>query len=403
MRRAIALLLVLVPSVAAAERPVTGYRVINPSPVTYEPLAGGAPVIFYINKSGGQYRASNYNDSRTNYSTIPSSGIATVPAWNVSASGWSQVKSCMVDMFSRFNVTITDVDPGNTPHFEIVIAGSPQDVGMDDGVGGVSPFTNDCSVISNSIVYVFAEVYGTAYQSVCETAAQEVAHSFGLDHEHLCADPMTYLFNCGDKTFQDVDAPCGEYSDRACYCNGNTQNSVQMLYDRIGPATGTSNEAPQVSITSPNSGDTVAPEFGVAADATDDSGVDKVEFRVDGALVATDSAAPYGFQASGSLADGDHTITATAYDAVGETGTDSITVNQYTPGPGEPDAGPTGNPGEPDAGAGNGGGGDDDDDDTGGGGDNGFITGGCSAGAGGGFALTGLALFGLLALRRRRS
>jgi MYXO-CTERM domain-containing protein len=390
-------------SVATAERPRTGYRVMEPSDVILEPQAAGAPTIFYLNKSGGQFRASNYNDARTNYSTIIDSGISTVPAWNVSASNWAVVLNCVRDQFSRFNVNIVDVDPGNVPHFEIVVAGSPEDVGMDPNVGGVSPFTNDCSVIPNSIVYTFAEVYGNDYGGICETAAQEVAHSFGLDHEHLCQDPMTYLSGCGDKSFQDVAANCGEYSNRECACGGNTQNSVQMLYARIGAADVSTDDPPTVSITSPSNGAVVDPGFGVAATADDDDGVVRVEFRVDGNTVATDTASPYGFQTSTSLADGSHTITAVAVDTAGATATASITVTVQSPAPGAPDAGPIGpDPGDPDpdAGVGNGNGGDDDDDDNGGGG-NGFVNGGCSTSSGGAGGLT-LLLLGAALLRRRR-
>src|SRR5688500_1367707 len=172
-----------VPSVAFAESPATIRVVGDTQPADGRPrstyvvqdmsgvsqvdgaLAGGSPTIFYLNKSGGTFRPGN-NDSRTNYSSIVDS-VSTVPAWNVSAAGWTQIVDCMKDLFSRWNVTITDVDPGNVPHFELVIAGRPQDVGMGSGVGGVSPYTYDCSVIPNSIVYTFAQVYGTDYQAIC--------------------------------------------------------------------------------------------------------------------------------------------------------------------------------------------------------------------------------------------
>ncbi len=206
---------------------VDGPDWLPPPPVV---LDHAAPTVFYLNKSGGTYVPGN-NDSRTNRSTIVSQ-TRTIPAWNVSAAGWQQVMTCMTTMFWRWNVTITDVDPGNVPHYELVVAGRPQDVGMQAGVGGVSPFS--CGVIGNSIVFTFAEVYGTDYRSVCETNAQEVAHSFGLDHSRLCQDPMTYLSGCGDKSFQNVASACGEYSNRQCQCGGSTQNSVTLLDQRLG-------------------------------------------------------------------------------------------------------------------------------------------------------------------------
>src|SRR5687768_5808286 len=94
----LALVAALVPSVAAAARPTTGY-VMTEQPGVLPDLAGGAPTIFYINKNGGQFRAANSNDARNNNSTIVSSGIASVPAWNISAANWNTVKTCIADMF----------------------------------------------------------------------------------------------------------------------------------------------------------------------------------------------------------------------------------------------------------------------------------------------------------------
>jgi len=384
-------------AVADIERPKAIYEVLDVPVEAMLPSAeaGGAPTIFYLNKNGGQFRPGN-SDSRTNVSSIVDS-ISTIPAWPVSASGWSQVKSCMVTMFSRWNVTITDVDPGNTPHYEIVIAGSPGDVGMEDGVGGVSPFSGNCGVIPNSIVYTFAEVYGTAYRDICETSAQEVAHSFGLDHEYLCADPMTYLYNCGDKSFQNTAAQCGEYSARQCQCGGSTQNSVTMLDARLGLAGAT--VPPTVTIIAPADNATVAPGFAVTATATDDGAVSRVELWIDGAQHGSDTASPYSFTAPGSLADGSHDVQARAYDSGGAMGTASITVTLNSGGGGggggdDPDAGP-GGVGDPDAGPGGSAGGDDDD--TG----DGYVSAGCTAGGGGGGGL-GLGLLALGLRRRRR-
>ena len=40
----------------------------------------------------------------------------------------------------------------------------------------------------------------TARQA-CEIMSQEVAHSYGLDHELLASDPMTYLSYNGNRAF----------------------------------------------------------------------------------------------------------------------------------------------------------------------------------------------------------
>lgn len=87
-------------------------------------------------------------------------------------------------------------------------------------------------------------------------------------------------------------------------------------------------DPPTVTITNPAGGSTVFGSIDVDASATDDVGVIRVEFFVDGSLVSTDTSAPFGFTLdTTTLTDGSHTILARAFDAEGKTGTDTITVN----------------------------------------------------------------------------
>jgi hypothetical protein len=61
-----------------------------------------------------------------------------------------------------------------------------------------------------------------------------------------------------------------------------------------------------------------------SASASDNVGVSKVEFYVDGALKANDTASPYSASLdSTTLADGSHSLVAKAYDAAGNVGTSS--------------------------------------------------------------------------------
>ena len=67
----------------------------------------------------------------------------------------------------------------------------------------------------------------------------------------------------------------------------------------------------------------------VNVSASDNVGVTKVDLRVNGATVATDTAAPFAFSwDSTKIANGMATLTAVAYDAAGNTGTStSVSVN----------------------------------------------------------------------------
>jgi hypothetical protein len=76
---------------------------------------------------------------------------------------------------------------------------------------------------------------------------------------------------------------------------------------------------PAVTVTAPANGTTVAGALGLAATAIDDVGVARVEFLVDGTVVATASAAPYAASwDSTTIANGAHTVTARAVDSIGQ-------------------------------------------------------------------------------------
>ncbi|QSQ27694.1 M20/M25/M40 family metallo-hydrolase [Pyxidicoccus parkwayensis] len=85
---------------------------------------------------------------------------------------------------------------------------------------------------------------------------------------------------------------------------------------------------PTVALTAPTSGASVSSIVTLSATASDASGINKVEFLVDGSVVGTATASPYSYQwNSASTANGSHGISAKAYDAFGNTATTSaVTV-----------------------------------------------------------------------------
>jgi predicted amidohydrolase len=86
---------------------------------------------------------------------------------------------------------------------------------------------------------------------------------------------------------------------------------------------------PVVALTSPASGAPVSGTVSITATATDDVGVTMVRFFVNGTQLGTgDTAAPYSVSwDSTTVADGSHTLAATAYDAAGNSASSWITVN----------------------------------------------------------------------------
>lgn len=400
--------LVLLPAVASAEVAVRPLKA--PGTAAYGDIVAGTPTIndlqlarqvlpptgdqtttgvqalaqskvIYLNKNGVTLQPGN-NDARTNRSTLASQAT-TLPAWNVSPTVWTATVSCMKELFAPFDVQVTETDPGTTPHIEAVFGGSPGMLGMPNGVAGVSPFTTDCSIIENSIVFTFTNVIPADARLACEIMAQEVAHSYGLDHELLASDPMTYLDYTGNRSFKNQTASCGEDTQRPCGINGSTcranQNSVVLLTERLGARTGDL-VAPTGSITSPSVGATVPPGFTIYVNAADNIAVASAKLFVDNAQTDMKTGAgPFSFATSASLAEGSHKFKVEVADTAGNVvTTQELTVTlkvgaSQPPPPGESSS--TGESAE--------------------------ITGGCSTSGTGGSLLLGLSLLGLVVRRRR--
>ena len=215
----------LVAKPAHAERPRPSVRWADPDRVVVaEPATHRSGVIFLNRCAGGCVLGPGTDDSRVNTSSLLG-GTVTISEFRHGDEAWDAVVTCVAGLYEPFGVEVTDVDPGEAPHFEAIVAGSPSEIGESE-IGGLAPFA--CGVIDNAVTYSFANIYGSVLD-ICETVAQETAHSFGLEHEYLCEDPMTYLTGCGAKAFRDVDAPCGEMAPRECACGGATQNSYLRL------------------------------------------------------------------------------------------------------------------------------------------------------------------------------
>ncbi len=85
---------------------------------------------------------------------------------------------------------------------------------------------------------------------------------------------------------------------------------------------------PSVRITTPSAGTTVISPLTVQASASDNVGVSRVDFYLDGIHKATDSTGPYTWQLNpASVAAGTHTLLARAYDAAGNMAQTSVTIH----------------------------------------------------------------------------
>lgn len=249
-------------------------------------------------------------DARNNSSSIPANATSTLSEY-ISAAGvpgaasddeWNAVLACVRDVYSPYQVFVTDQRPTEGTYHMAIVAGVPSQVGLGDDILGIAPLSSDCSPIDNAISFSFANHHARQDPqrvfNVCWTVAQESAHAFGLDHtfEFLdgtstCSDPMTYRTDCGgQRFFRNFRARCGENQPRDCRC-GPFQNSHAKLVEVFGAATART-EAPTVSLTLPQND--VA--LGAVAGGTAGSqrGVAHVDLFLNGSKWAEVKGAPYG-------------------------------------------------------------------------------------------------------------
>jgi len=195
--------------------------------------------LVYLNncQTGNCTFSAGNNDSSTNRTTLLSSGSRTIAPFTGSAAIFDATVACIRDVLQPYRLTVTTTDPGATSHHEAVIAGTPTQLGMSNGVAGVSPFT--CGEIPRSITFTFGNDFPTDVLELCWTATHEIAHSFGLSHETYCPDSMTYTPGCGFKRYTDVisavgtQGPCQPANE--CQCGPTTQNAHQSMLGAVGP------------------------------------------------------------------------------------------------------------------------------------------------------------------------
>ena len=124
--------------------------------------------------------------------------------------------------------------------------------------------------------------------------------------------------------------PAGASSDiGADEPGGSTSPEPEPTPEPTPTPTPTDTTAPTLTITSPRDGGTVYRTVAIEATASDNVGVVRVEFFVDGSRISTDQSSPYTASWNAKRASrGTHTITAVAYDAAGNKTSRSVSVTR---------------------------------------------------------------------------
>ena len=192
-----------------------------------------------------------------------------------------------------------------------------------NGFGANLVITNNGAAITNGWTLIFSFPNGQRLQNgwpvtftqPAGSAQMTVASNADWNKAIASGGSFTAGFN---GTFSGANNPPTSFTLNGTVCNGATP----PVGDTV---------APTVSLTSPTSGQQFASGAAVtlAANAADNVGVNRVEFRIDGALVNSDTSSPYSFSVTG-LASGSHTAQATAFDTASPPNSAATAVIPFT-------------------------------------------------------------------------
>src|SRR5688572_15751724 len=231
------------------------YVLVEPQP---RDRKRGTPTVMYLNPciAAPCSLRLDVDDADLNGSTIAFAAGPLTP-FQYGEDAWAEVVACVRTMYALFGIEVTLDEPAaGSDYVEVMVAGSPFEIGRDGNVLGIAPLADDRSTQVNVIGLAFANNHNGNVAEICATAAHEAGHMFGLDHEFECKDDMTYLTGCGQKSFTNLEAACGEFDGpRECQCSGATQDSYKKLLAELGP--GTLPGPPEVSIDAPDDGDAI--------------------------------------------------------------------------------------------------------------------------------------------------
>ena len=175
-----------------------------------------------------------------------------------------------------------------------------------------------------------AHVWKTGVAKGSTTGVTFATSTYGTGRVAAVGDSSTgedATNSCGHTTYLGYNDP--SYDNGLIYAN-----AVSWLANGTGGGGGGDTTAPTASITAPAAGATVSGTVSVTATASDNVGVTKVEFYMDGALRTTDTTSPYSWSwDTTQFANSSHSLVTKAYDAAGNVGTSStvtVTVNNST-------------------------------------------------------------------------
>ncbi|MCX4242088.1 hypothetical protein [Paraliomyxa miuraensis] len=201
---------------------------------------GPRPTTVFINYEGARLRGGD-DSSHDGLSCI--NGELDYPAFFGSEAVADQVTEQVRGLFEPYAVRVVDErPPEHLPYTMVMVGALPQDLGLDNGVGGYACVIDCGDALARETVLVFGGSIEEP-RELAQTIVHEVAHSWGLDHvaaSELIMNPTTSgaerMLGEGCTALDEpASAKCNEQHAMFCAEPG-MQDSVAEILALRGPA-----------------------------------------------------------------------------------------------------------------------------------------------------------------------
>jgi len=217
--------------------------------------------------------------------------------------------SAPVDVSGQTSATISGLDPANAYYFAVTAYNEAGESSYSNVVSVpelASPTTSISYPASNASVSGTVAITASASDNVGVSSVGFYVN--GVLQGTDTSTPYTCSWNTSSLA-------AGSYTltARAYDAAGNVGESGAVTVTVVNDTT-----APTVALTSPASGATLSGTVAIAASASDNVGVSRVEFYANGSLLSASNVAPYSYSwNTAGVSNGSYTLSARAYDSAG--------------------------------------------------------------------------------------
>ncbi len=186
------------------------------------------PNIVYLDRNGGSYEHGAHDNASANQSVLVDAPVALPPS-PFDDVHWRPLVDCIATGLAPFPITLTEIDPGDTPHVEIVFTTSYW-----AGSAGTTMIVPDSCATDHAIEFVFGDALPT-YARACQVTLLGLAEMRAqLSIGDNCRDIVNNSMDCDmSRAFHDQPTTCvdGANQPTPCRCGdgSTTENTYQAM------------------------------------------------------------------------------------------------------------------------------------------------------------------------------